>query len=205
MDDVSVNDAARNGGRGWQASRHIACALLLLSASLVAASPARAEPPFAVLKISTRLDGGVYYLDASMRLELNQRAHNALENGVALTFVVPIHILHRRLWLWNVVAAHLEERYRLRYFPLTERYQVANLNAGARESYATLAEALAAIGHIHHLPIIDANLLDKKTHYYVAMRVVLDTKQLPGPLKVAASIVPGWQLASKWHEERLQP
>lgn len=183
----------------------VVCALLLLGVAVTDAPAAQAKPAFAVLHIATRLDQGVYYLDADMRLDLNAHARQALANGVALTFVVPVHIQHRRLWFWNAVVAHLTERYRLRYFPLTERYQVVNLNGGARESYATLVGALAAIGHIHHLPIIDANLLDHGTRYFVAMRVVLDTKQLPGPLKVAASVVPGWQLASKWREERLTP
>ncbi|MGH8161227.1 MAG: DUF4390 domain-containing protein [Gammaproteobacteria bacterium] len=185
--------------------RYATCTLLVLGLVTIVVPPAQAKSAFEVVSLSTQLDKGVYYLDADMRLNLNRRAHQALANGVALTFVIPIHIQHSRLWLWNVVVAHLSERYRLRYFPLTERYRIVNLNGGAKKSYATLADALSAIGHIRHLPIIDASLLDKHTRYYVAMRVVLDTKQLPGPLKVAAEVVPGWQQSSKWRVERLTP
>jgi hypothetical protein len=188
-----------------QARRCGAFALLLCVLVLAATPAARAEPSFSIKRISTQLEHGVYYLDADMHLELNERARQALKNGVALTFVIDIHVLHRRLWLWNSVDANLAERFKLRYFPLTEHYRIENLNSGAREGYSTLEGALAAISQIRHLPVIDASLLAAGTTYYLAMRVVLDTKQLPGPLKVMANVVPGWQLASDWHEERLTP
>lgn len=188
-----------------RAGRRGALALLLCAMVLAAAPVVHAEPAFAIKQITTRLEDGVYYLNADMHLKLNQRARHALKNGVALTFVIDIHVLHRWLWLWNSVDANLTERFKLRYFPLTEYYRIENLNSGARASYSTLEGAMSAISHVRNLPVIDASLLDKGTTYYVAMRVVLDTKQLPGPLKVMASVVPGWQLASDWHEERLAP
>ncbi len=200
-----MNDAGRSIEGAKRLSRYTACALLAFGLAAVLVPRAQAKPAFAVTKLATQLDKGVYYLNADIRLDLNRRAHQALANGVALTFVIPIHIQHPRLWLWKVVVAHLTERFRLRYFPLTERYRVENLNGGARNSYATLDKALFAIGHIRHLPIIDASLLDKGTKYFVAMRIVLDTKQLPGPLKVAAEVVPGWQQSSRWRVERLTP
>ncbi len=181
------------------------CLLVLLGLFVVGTSQARAAPGFAITHIATQLDHGVYYVQADMNLGLNARARQTLDYGVALTFVISIHILHRRLWLWNAVVANLTERYRLSYLPLTERYQIENLNSGARMSYDTLVNALSAISHIRALPVIDADLLDRDTRYYVAMRIVLDTKQLPGPLKAIAAIVPGWQLASEWREQRLTP
>lgn len=189
-------------GYPWRRGAGLVLLMVLLAA---AASPARAAPAFAITHIATRLDHGVYYVKADMSLRLNNRAREALDNGVALTFVISIHIFHRRLWLWNAVIAHLTERYRLSYSPLTERYRIENLNSGAKHGYDTLAQALAAISHISDLPVIDADLLAKGTRYYVAMRIVLDTKQLPGPLKAIATIVPGWQLASQWREQRLTP
>lgn len=170
------------------------------------ASPAAsAAPAFRVSGLSTHLERGVYYLDANLSLQLNQRARDALANGVALTFVVNIHIVHRRKLLWNSVVAQLRQRYRLSYRPLTERYRVKNLNSGAAEGYDSLAQALAAVSRIHDLPLVDASLLDPHTRYFVALRVLLDTKDLPGPLKLIAAIVPGWQLSSPWRDRVLTP
>lgn len=200
-----MNGAGENRDVLKRVGRGGAWALILLTISFVLIPIAHAEPGFTIENISTQLEDGVYYVDADFRLELNQHAHEALDSGVALTFVINIHIQHHRLWLWNGVDADLTERYRLRYFPLTERYRVSNLNSGARHSYTTLTAALLAISRIRHLPVIDATLLESDTDYYVAMHIVLDTKQLPGPLKVMASIVPGWQMASDWREVPLKP
>lgn len=183
-----------------------ALAPVLVAAVLALAAPAAsARPAFRVDSFATHLKRGVYYLDANLSLRLNRRAHDALSNGVALTFVVTIRIVHRRRFLWNAVVAHLTQRYRLRYHPLTERYRVENLNSGAAQGYDSLAQALAAVSTIHELPLVDASLLDARTRYFVAMRVVLDTKDLPGPLKLIAAVVPGWQLSSAWRDQALAP
>ncbi len=176
---------------------------LLAAALAVVPLTAAAAPAFRVDTMSTHLKRGVYYLNADLGLHLNKRARDALTNGVALTFVVSIHIVHRRRWLWNSVVAKLVQRYRLRYRPLTERYRVTNLNSGAGEGHDSLAAALAAVSTIRELPLVDASLLNPRTRYMVALRVVLDTSDLPGPLKLIAAVVPGWQLASDWHDQVL--
>lgn len=192
-------------GRGEGSARSLrVLALACLLAFALAPIAAYAAPAFKVDRISTQLRRGVYYLDAGLHLALNKRARDALSNGVALTFVVDIHIVHRRTFLWNAVIARLTERYRLRYRPLTERYRVKNLNSGAAAEYASLNNAMAALSRIHDLPLVDASLLEPGTRYVVAMRVVLDTKDLPGPLKLIAAVVPGWRLTSAWRNQVLR-
>lgn len=194
---------ARRGGAA--AMRPAALALLALLGILAAAPNACADGGFSVLDAHTALRRGVYYLDADLGLELNQRARDALANGVPLTFVVEIHVIHGRKLLWNAVVAELAERYRLRFLPLSERYQVRNLNSGTVNGYDSLDAALIAISRIRDLPVIDADLLQKNTRYLAAMRVVLDTTDLPGPLKLMAVFMPGWQLESDWRQWVLVP
>ena len=161
---------------------------------------------FHVINLSTHRAQGVYYLNADLALKLNREARTALAHGVALTFVVNIEIKRRRgWWIWNKTVAKLAERYRLSYRPLAERYRLDNLNSGWSGGYATRAEALHAIGHLRKLPLIDASLLNPRAHYYLLLRVVLDTHQLPGPLKLLAAIMPGWGLASGWRQVRVMP
>lgn len=193
----------RRAGTGGGAARVLAPTLAAFALTFAAA--ASAAPVFRVNSLVTHLRHGVYYLDADLSLRLNQRARDALSNGVALTFVINIHIVHRRRFLWNAVVARLTQRYRLSYHPLTERFRVKNLNSGAVEGYDDLARALAALSRIRDLPLVDASLLASRTRYFVAMRIVLDTKELPGPLKLIAAVVPGWQLASPWRDRVLAP
>lgn len=177
--------------------------VLALSAGL---APAALADSFSVRGMSTQRTQGVYYLNADLGLRLNQQAQEALSHGVALTFVVVIKVERKRSWwIWDKTVAALTERYRLSYRPLAERYRLDNLNSGANDEYATREAALSAISHIRKLPVIDATLLNDRAHYYVLLRVVLDTHDLPGPLKLLAAILPGWRQASDWRRTRLTP
>lgn len=179
--------------------------VLVLALGLGLAASAHAAG-FNVNSVATQRVQGVYYVDADLALKLNRHARNALAHGVALTFVVDIQVKRRRgWWIWNKTVAELYERYRLSYRPLTERYRLDNLNSGLNEEYASRRAALNALSHIHKLPVIDASLLDPHAHYYLLLRVELDTHQLPGPLKLLAAILPGWGQASGWRQARLAP
>lgn len=179
--------------------------LVIVAILAVLAAPAYGAAGFVVTYASSGLERGVYYLNANMDLQLNKRARDALANGVALTLVVNIRILHGRKLLWNALIAELDERYRLNYRPLSRSYTVRNVNSGDVKSYDSLSGALAAIGRIRRLPLIDASLLNKHSRYLGTMRIVLDTNDLPGPLRLMAVFMPDWQLASAWHQWVLQP
>ena len=180
--------------------------LVLLLALGAGLAPCAHAASFRVNDLSTRRLRGVYYLNADLALKLNRQASKALANGVPLTFVVDIEVERKRgWWIWNKTVAKLTERYRLSYRPLAERYRMDNLNSGANEEYPTRAAALEAISHIRNLPVIDATLLNPRDRYYVLVRVVLDTHDLPGPLKLLAAILPGWRQASGWRQARLEP
>ncbi|MGH8427191.1 MAG: DUF4390 domain-containing protein [Gammaproteobacteria bacterium] len=177
----------------------------LLAAFAVGAPPALATPAFTVEDTAGTLHHGVYYLDADLALNLNRQARDALANGVALTFLMQIHVIRTRVLLWNQDVAELTQRYRLSYLPLSNRYRVENLNSGAIADYGSLAAALAPIEHIRDLPLIDADLLARGVRYLAALRVVLDTRDLPGPLQLMTMFVPGWRLESEWHQWVLVP
>jgi len=158
------------------------------------------RPAFAVMRVHSYLRRGVYYLDADLSLRLNPRAHRALVHGVALTFIVEIHIIRYRRFLWNEIIGRLRERYRLSYRPLTRTYRVENLNIGSSNAYDSLAGALDSLNHIRRLPLIDASLLARHTRYLARIRVGLDDQALPGPLKLVSLLLPGWQLESTWNQ-----
>lgn len=176
-------------------------AVAVLGSGLFCAPYALARrPAFAVMQVHSYLRRGVYYLDANLSLRLNPRARQALVHGVALTFIVEIHIIHYRRFLWNEVVGRLGERYRLSYRPLTRTYRVENLNSGVSSAYDSLVEALDSLSHVHRLPLIDVSLLAHHTRYLARIRVVLDDQALPGPLKLVSLLMPGWRLESSWNQ-----
>lgn len=196
-------------------------ALLLLSLTLVAgaqdfsAPQAPPRPPeqikgeedpgyFEVRQAGTQLRDGVYFLDALIEYRLSSEARSALQSGLPLTIRVEVELLkHRHLWFDNEEAA-LHQRYQLEYHALSERFTVQSLNSGDQTSFSTLYAALDWLGHIEHLPLIDAALIEPGHEYYLRMRAVLDAEKLPGPLRLLAFWRRDWSLGSDWYRWQLQ-
>jgi hypothetical protein len=171
---------------------------LLLSLMLLLPAPLFADELMQIRDGEVRLDDGVYLLDARIHYELSDAAREALDNGVPLVVVLQIEVQRSRWWWWNAEVAVLEQRYRLQYHALSERYVVTALNSGESRSFRSLDTLLAELGRIQGLPVIDAGLLDPDEHYIVRARVGLDIDALPRPLRAVAYISPEWQLTSDW-------
>jgi hypothetical protein len=190
------------------------CAPALLFAGLAAsgqqlvpAQPvARADDPghFEIRSATAELRSGVYFLNARIEYRLSSEARAALESGVPLTLRLDVELLNtRRFWFDNEDAA-LRQRYQLEYHALSERYIVLNINSGDQASFATLFAALAYVGRVEQLPLLDAALLDSGRDYDLRLRVALDVEQFPGPLRLLAFWRRDWSLASDWYRWRLQ-
>ena len=101
--------------------------------------------------------------------------------------------------------ARLKQRYRLSYHALTDRYVVANLNSGDTVSFPDLDAAMSYLGRVDRLPLIDASLLEDGARYEAAARVVLDVKDLSGPLKFLSRFWGDWKVASERYKWPLRP
>lgn len=188
----------RNDSWAWQ----LVLGGLLLALSCVArAQPA--EEGLVILDAQTRLEDGVWFLDADIRFQLNETALGALENGLPLDIELTIVLERSRRIIWDDEFAALKQRYQLQFHALTERYITRNLNSGEQASHRDLSAALAALGEVRGLPLIDDALLEDGSRYFVEMRVVLDIKGMGGPLGVVRLFWNDWRSASDWLRWRL--
>ncbi len=179
---------------------------LWLAGLLLAAAAGAAEPGlFRVTTAETRLADGVFLLSARIEYRLSPEALEALDSGVPLFVVLDIRVERQRRWWWNSTVARLQQRYLLLYHALSEKYVVHSLNSGAQANYRSLAEALAALGRVEDLPLMDSNLLDPGAEYRVRLRAYLDIEALPAPLQPLAYLSPGWRLQSEWKQWSLRP
>ena len=179
------------------------CAALVL----VPAADAQDDPGrFEVRSASAGLepDADVYFIDARLELRLSTEAREALESGVPLSIRVEVEIIHVRRYLLDRESAELTQLYALQYHPLLERYTVRNVNSGTLDTYSSLFAALNSLGRIDRLPLIDQALLDPERLYDVQLRVLLDTEQLPGPLRLLAFWRRDWSLGSEWYRWSLE-
>jgi hypothetical protein len=158
-----------------------------------------AAQTFTVRDVKTTLVDNVYRLDASLEYEFSPAVLDALDSGVVLTLTLDIEVYQPRRYVWDEVVATLEQRYEIQYHALTEQYLLRNLNSGSQFAYATLSSALATLGSIEQLPIIDAQLLDTEERYMVRVRSRLDVDELPVPLQLKAYVSSDWWLSSGWY------
>lgn len=151
--------------------------------------------------IESRDDG--YYFNGDFDFELKPRIAEALDRGLTLYFVVEVELTRSR-WYWfdeHTVNAALN--FRLSYHALTRQYRVStgNLQLG----FPTLAEALGVIGHVRDWKIAERSTLRVGESYTVAVRMRLDTAQLPKPFQINALTNRDWTLESDWQRFRFEP
>ncbi len=185
--------------------RRVDAAVLLAVLMLLAVVAQASAGDFRVSEVNTRLDNGTYLMDTDIRYDFSERALEALANGVPLTVEVHVQVRAEGDWIWRESVVDQRLRYRIRYKPLSERYLVSQLPGERGRTYVSRDAALAALGEIRDLPLINQDRLDPDTAYEVQIRVALDIEDLPLPLRPMAYLYPSWKQASKWTKWPLTP
>ena len=163
------------------------------------ANSAHAGNGFVIQQAEAELQNNVYHINANIDYSLSEEALSALKNGVPLIIKIDIAVLQERNWWWDKQIAQLEQSYLLIYHALSEKFIVHNLNTGTQENFSSLRTALATLGRIDKLPILDANLLEVDTNYLFQLHTLLDIEALPAPMRPLAYISTEWQLESDWY------
>ncbi len=160
---------------------------------------------FTVTEVNTRLVEGTYVLDAQVDYQFSERALEALDNGVPLTLQVHVQVRPQDDWIWDNSLVDQRLRYRIRYKPLSERYLVSRLPGENGRTYVTREAAVAALGEIKGLQLLDQSRLEPDVTYEVQIRASLDIEELPLPLRPMAYLYPSWKQSSEWTKWPLQP
>jgi hypothetical protein len=172
---------------------------VLCAGAFPAAADADNKGSVDVRSAYTELREGVFYVNGRIEFALSDTAFEALDNGVRLNIELNIAVNRYRRFVWDDTIAVLHQRYRLNYHALTQRYVVVNSNTGDADSFASIEAALEHLGKVHNLPLIDDALLDERARYEVAMRAIVDVKELKGPLKLLSRFWGDWRIASDWY------
>lgn len=184
---------ARPLQRVWRAR---CSALLIALAMLIGAAPARADEILVTRAALEAAEEG-YFLAADFELELSSRLEDALSKGVPLFFLVEFEATRPRWYWFNERAATASQTWRLSFHALTRTYR---LSSGAlTQSFPTLSEAMRTLSRVRSWLVADRGQLRSDTRYLVAVRMRLDTAQLPKPFQVSALANRDWTLASNWY------
>lgn len=144
-----------------------------------------------------------YTLAAEFAIDLGPRLEDAVTRGVPLYFTFEF-VLERPRQYW--VAEHIVTRvqtHKLSYSSLTRQYR---LSAGAlHQNFATLEEALRALGRVATQVIAEKGVLRPDEKYQAAVRLSLDRSQLPKPFQIDAITDREWQVEAKTKRWMFQP
>ncbi len=188
--------------------RGIAALVLLFAAALLPALSQAQDSRKGRIEVRsayTVLEDGVYYLSARVEYRLSRQALEALNKGVSLNVELQINVVQLRRFIWDDGVATLRQRYELSFHALTQRFVVLNLNSGESRSFSDLETALLNLGTVERLPVIDAALLDDDDDYEIALRSILDIKELPASVRLLSLVWGDWRVASNWYRWRLRP
>jgi len=174
--------------RGWLLALLAMVPALVLAAEIEIANP----------QITASEDG--YVVAADFSFELNERLEEAVTKGVVLYFVVDFEMTRPR-WYWlDEKLISRSQTYRLSYHALTRQYRLST--GGLHQSFDSLSDALRMLSRLRNWLVIDkgtekAGVRVGET-YTAAIRMRLDTNQLPRPFQIAALGNKDWNLASDW-------
>jgi Domain of unknown function (DUF4390) len=170
--------------------------------ALLVAAPTHAEGIDPVrAKVESGPDG--YYLDAEFDIHFSPGLEEAVNRGVALYFVVEFELSKPRWYWFDEKPVRLSQTYKITYTPLLRQYR---LSAGsAYQNFTRFEEVVAALSRVRGWPVAESGALRKQGGYQAAIRMRLDTTQLPKPFQLNAVASRDWNLASDWYRWTVDP
>ena len=181
-------------------SRRVLAALILATA-LGWLGLARADALDGVLEVRSayvNVDGGVFLLHARIEYPDNPAIRDALRDGITLSFDLDTRVERERRFWFDAEVVALTLRRDLAYHAVSERYVVRDVRSGDQQSYATLEEALKALGTVDGWPILVEPQLDGG-QYHVSVRAGVRRGRLPSSLRAIMFWTDDWHRTSEWY------
>jgi hypothetical protein len=142
-------------------------------------------------------------LDAAFDVQFSPRLEEAVNRGVPLYFVVEFELSRPRWYWFDEKPVQLSQTYRVSYTPLLRQYR---LTVGTvYQNFTRFDEVTRVLSRVRGWHIADKSAFKKDQVYQAAVRMRLDTAQLPKPFQLNAIASRDWSLASDWHRWTIVP
>jgi hypothetical protein len=165
-----------------------------------------AAPAFAegidVNKAEMRVSEDGYQLAADFGVKLNYTVQQALSLGIPLYFVGEFSLTRSR-WYWlDEQVFQSEQSVKLSYNVLTRQYRISR--GALFQNFASLDEVLRMLAR-QNSAFIAAEAMKKEADYFAAVRLRLDTRQLPKLMQVNVLTSKDWNFDSGWYRWVVRP
>jgi len=173
----------------WLALAMLTCAHLLMAGS-------RAAERIETRDVRIELVDEYWLLSTDFRIDLPVRLEEAINRGVALYFTVDFEMTRPRWYWFDEKAAAATLTWRVSYNALTRQYR---LTTGTLQlGFPSLAEALGVMTRVRNWRVAERSAVRPGETYQAAVRMRLDTSQLPKPFQINAITDRDWNLESDW-------
>ena len=138
-----------------------------------------------------------WQLGAEFDIQFNPRLEEAVNRGVPLYFVVEFELSRPRWYWFDEKPVQFSQTYKISYTPLLRQYRLSVGNV--YQNFTRFEEVTRVLARLRGVHIADRNASRKDVAYQAAIRMRLDTAQLPKPFQLNAIASRDWTLASEWH------
>ena len=180
-----------------QARRALLALLVAMLAPLAAADGITAR----TATLEPTEDG--WQLDAQFDIQFSPRLEEAVNRGVPLYFIVEFEISRPRWYWFDEKPIQLSQVYKISYTPLLRQYRLSAGNV--YQNFTRFEEVARALSRPRAWHIADKGAFQKDQVYQAALRMRLDTAQLPKPFQLNAIASRDWTLESDWHRWSITP
>jgi hypothetical protein len=147
-------------------------------------------------RLERSIDGRAWMLDADFAPPVNARLEDAIEKGLALSFVVDFELLRPRWYWWDERVGEASLTWRLSYHPITREYRLTR--ESTTRVFGTLEAALRDMSRVRGWLVVRDEQLQPGLSYVAQTRLRLDTSLLPKPFQVDAMTNRDWNPQVEW-------
>ena len=176
--------------------------IVLALAIAVFVPPALAEGIAVTSAVIEPADDG-WNLEAAFDVQFSQRLEEAVNRGVPLYFVIEFELSRPRWYWFDEKPVELSQTYRISYTPLLRQYRLTI--GSVYQNFTRFEEVTRVLSRLRGWHVADKGALKKDQVYQAAVRMRLDTAQLPKPFQLNAIASRDWTLASDWHRWTIIP
>jgi hypothetical protein len=153
---------------------------------------------FATFELSLHENELSLLLDGQITFNFSKAALEALANGLPIGVETQVRVRPVDKWYWPRPVASLTYKQEIQYHALSQHYLVRTIGYDYPRAFLTQSSALAGLGLIDDLVLVDLARLDPDEQYEVRVRTILDSESLPVPLRPLTYLSDEWRLRSEW-------
>ncbi|HYC35759.1 MAG TPA: DUF4390 domain-containing protein [Usitatibacter sp.] len=189
-------------GLAARLSRWAFALLAVLAMGALFPSIARADG-ISVRNATLQLADDGWQLEAQFDMQFNARLEEAVNRGVPLFFVVEFEISRPRWYWFDEKPIQASQVYKISYTPLLRQYRLSVGNL--YQNFTRFEEVTRVLSRLRGWHVADKGAFRKDQVYQAALRMRLDTAQLPKPFQLNAIASRDWTLESDWHRWSITP